>query len=242
MADPNAIATQTFETFTNGGALGLTSPWGINGAPAFVGSSAAAVHGSIGARLTNSSGYSQLEYNATDTADRVYSHYLTLRTVSNAFLCGSIFDGATGKASWRINADRTVAIRNASNVAIATSTQTIPLDVAHRIAWRINAAGTQELRVYAGESTTPLFALTGACGSGQRTSWRFGVTAASAGNTIDIDTVRVGSDWMAPYGTPVTPPAVVSVVFDVTDGHRMIVSPATGSPAREPDPDHRAHR
>lgn len=202
------LASYLFDDQTLGVDFPAVAPWNVAGTGQFPVSTAAARHGARGARLTSSSGYRHLEYRpGSDTsALRVMDMYIkpgpfTTSPVPISFKT----DANVAVAEVRLNAAGTVSVRNGTTVA-ATSTGTIALDGStwYRLAYGVWSSN-QELRVYEGESTTPLFTVTAAVTETQWGRFNAGLCAAQNGTTYDIDTVRFGDDWFAPFGEPEEP-------------------------------------
>lgn len=197
------LATLNFDDQTEGSAVTVVSPWTLTaGGTTPVATAAAAAHGAMGARWssTSSAGSIYYELGASQTAKRVLSFYFKPNTFSTANqYVGAIFDvSSNNQADWRINTNRTITLRNAS-VAIATSTATLTAGTWYRCEWSLDPTTSgQELRIYAGESATPLIDLTGTYTSTTARRLTFGPDVAAAGGAIDYDTVRVADDWVGP--------------------------------------------
>ena len=203
------IATYNFEGQTNGQPLNINNasrPWASDSGDAnlMIAASAAAVHGTLGGRVSSATSYRRLTYweTAQTTNTRVFDCYFTIRQLgaSVAYIMRprGIDDLADVSVDVRINLDRTVSIRNGTS-AVATSVIALDLNTTYRFAYKVVPGQTQELRVYAGESTTPLLVLSGiVSGVGINRAY-FGLCAASAGFSADLDTIRIADDWLAPY-------------------------------------------
>lgn len=197
------LSSFEFDDKTPDQAVSASPPWYLSsgGSETITALAAAAVHGPLGGRISSASSYRGVYYREPQTTDtRVIDFYVRPTAVpANAYIM-ALLDGTTNRADVRINSAGTVAIRNAF-VAVATSTETLALDgtVTYRFAWKVSTTG-QELRVYVGESTTPLFTLSGALTNASHTDIGAGLTAASAGFTADFDTIRIADDWLAPFG------------------------------------------
>ena len=193
--------SQTINTAALGGA-----PWSVYvGATNPVAQAGAANHGARGAYIAPATGAVRLEWNEAQSSDtRVLSWYFRLLVdgAANTYL-GSMSDGATTRADWRINADRTVTLRNAGTATGGNSPEALAMNTWYRAEWMTSTSG-QELRIYAGESTTPYITRTGALTSNLHTQLTCGVPASPNGHSLHIDTVRVGTDWLGPYND--TPP------------------------------------
>lgn len=194
------ISTYDFEGQTPGANIANSGSWDVgSGTTPFTAESAAAVHGSIGGRISSATSYRAFGYNETSTTQtRVFDVYITPRVVSsNTYVMVLTDTGSTQRADVRINSAGTVSMRNVFS-AVATSTVTLSMNTTYRFSWRISTSG-QELRVYAGESATPLFTLTGALTSASHVRMAFGLVAASSGFSADYDTARIADDWLSPY-------------------------------------------
>lgn len=197
------LSTYNFEGQTPGATAAASSPWALGtGSTDITVATAAAVHGTVGGRISAASSYRTIAWQeAQTTATRVIDGYFILRAqTANAYLLGML-DGATFRGDVRVNTNGTVSIRNGST-AVGTSAEALALNTLYRFAWKLSTSG-QELRVYAGESTTPLFTLTGALTSAQHTDLRAGLTAGSSGFSVDFDTIRIADDWLTPVNPAV---------------------------------------
>lgn len=230
-----------FDSMTAGAApSGLPSAWTNQGtAEDFTISAAAADHGALGARLSAPTSYRRFVYTMNSTtSQRVLSAYFNLRTYTNLLYIGEAVSGINNVANWRVNANGTVAIRNGST-AVATSSAVLSTNTWYRSEWMTNAgAATQELRIYAGETTTPLLTLTGALTSSDQTGFYIGLVAASTGSSVDIDTVQIADDWTGPFAaanqaptanagpdqTPVEPYSTITLSGSGSDADGTIAS------------------
>ena len=202
------LAIFDFDAQTPNAEVTASAPWSSLGEGSMIASAAAAAHGALGGRIDTPTALRQIRWaEASSTATRVADMYIRVRALPNMAYILGLMDGASSRASARINTDRTVSIRN-TTTAVATSAVALELDQLYRIAWRISTSG-QELRVYEGESETPLFTLTGALTDATHTLIGFGMTALSGGFAADYDDLRVGDDWLPavdpqiPLDTPV---------------------------------------
>lgn len=188
------------------GAYSASAPWTIVGAAPTVGAAAAA-HGAKGAQwaTTGSSGRLQRDSGSNQTT-LVLSFYARVDTFSsvNHYIaaCYSLATGGSLQGDVRINTGHTVSIRNGST-AVATSSATLSTATWYRFEWKLNAAAdTQELRCYVGESSTPLFTLSGAWSSDLTRVVSIGPNVAAAGGVISYDTIRVADDWTGAFAPP----------------------------------------
>lgn len=198
------LSTFDFEGQTAGANVAASSPWQMSSSSGVMTiASAAAVHGTVGGRINNTASYRAVGYvEAAGTATRVIDAYITPRAIpANAYVM-ALMDGTTSRGDVRINTNGTVSIRNGVS-AVATSTAVLDMNTPYRFAWRTSTSG-QELRVYAGETSVPLFTLTGALTSNSHTTLFAGLTAASSGTALDVDTIRIADDWLTPVA-PSTP-------------------------------------
>lgn len=213
------LSTYNFEGQTDGANAAASSPWEIGtGTTPIVVENDAAVHGTVGGRISAATSYRAIAWvESVTTAARIIDAYITPRAVSANAPVLACHDDATQRGDVRINAARTVSIRNGTS-AVATSSEVLALDTTYRFAWRISTTG-QELRVYEGESTTPLFTLTGVLSNAQHTSLRCGLSAASAGYSGDFDTIRIADDWLPPVNpsVPLATPGSFTFVADETE-------------------------
>ena len=210
------LARYDAEGQTSGASASASSPWSIGtGSGSLVINSAAAIHGDVGIRFASSS-YKTLNYTESSTAAaRVIDFYFKVMAGSaNALICG-LYDDATSsfRGDVRVNAARTMSIRNIST-AVDSTTVTITTGSVYRMAWR-TITGTQTLRLYEGNSATPLDTLSGSMTNGTHTRFLTGLIAASTGFQMDFDTIRIGDDWFDPIeeGSPSYP----QQLFDGTD-------------------------
>lgn len=242
------LSSFEFDDQTPDQAVSASPPWYLSsgGSETITALAAAAVHGSLGGRISSASSYRGVYYRESQTtATRVIDFYVTPTAVPANALVMALLDGTTNRADVRINAAGTVAIRNAF-VAAATSTATLALDgtVTYRFAWKVSTSG-QELRVYVGESTTPLFTLTGALTDATHTDIGAGLTAASEGYTADFDTIRIADDWLAPFGDaeePLDTPTNFTFEASSTPGVAEITAdadPVDGAAAYEIEVEHK---
>ena len=182
---------------------------------------AAAVHGARGMLIPAADSYSFVRYVEAQTTDtRVLSWYFRLLVdgAANSYFAG-VYDDGTSRADWRINADRTVTLRNAGVATGGASPQALQLNTVYRAEYRVGSDG-QELRIYEGEGTTPYLTRTGAVTNAQHTRIICGILASPAGHSLHIDTVRVGTDWLGPYDT--TPPPRTPTAYRYTGGGNWI--------------------
>lgn len=193
------IASQTFESQSNGQPLSLSSPWaegGQGGGTAFQAANAAARHGSLGARVTSSSGFREIDYNVSADVSgstvRTYDWWVRVHTMStNVWLFAT--DG--NESTLRLNSDGTVRMQD-NAVAVDTSTETLSTGTWYRISLLLSASG-QTCRIYEGNDTEPHIELSGPLTVQEWDYARFGLIGASNGTTFDIDTIRVGSGgWL----------------------------------------------
>ena len=202
------LATQSFDSLSesqtiNTAALG-GAPWSVFAGVTYpVAQASAASHGARGAYIAPVTGAVRLEWGeAQTTATRVLSWYFRLLVdgAANTYL-GSLIDGLTGRADWRINADRTVTLRNAGTATGGASPQVLAMNTWYRAEYMTSTSG-QELRIYVGESTTPYITRTGALTNNLHTQFACGITATPNGHSLEIDTIRVADDWTGPFAAP----------------------------------------
>ena len=187
------LATFDFDSFTSGAEVSATAPWAKLGATSMIASPAAAAHGPLGGRIVDPTSQCAMEWTeAQTTSARVMDVYVTPRTIPAATYVLSCTDGATPRASARFNADGTVSIRNVST-AVATSALALTFGVTYRFAWRVATTG-QELRVFEGESETPLITLTGAVTDATHNKLLAGMPALASGAAVDIETIRIADE------------------------------------------------
>lgn len=212
------LSTYNFEGQTDGANAAASSPWEIGtGTTPIVVENDAAVHGSVGGRISAAASYRAIAWvEAQTSAARVIDVYIVLKAISANASIIACHDGATQRGDVRITSSRTVQLRNGTS-AVATSSEVLSLDTVYRFSWWFSSTG-QELRVYEGESSTPLFTLTGAVTNALHTSLRAGLAAASSGFSLDFDTIRIADDWLAPVNPslPLATPGSFTFVPDAT--------------------------
>ena len=199
------ISTLDFESFAESATVSPSAPWSTNGATATA-SSAASAHGDRGARWvsTGTAGRVMYDSGADQSSVRVWSWYMYIRAYSPAnHYIAAVFSQTTGGSNQgdvRINPTRTVTLRNAALTAVATSAEILAENTLYRFEWRVHqSAGTQELRVYEGESTTPHLTISGGWTGANVRVFSFGPHAAAADGALDYDTVRLADDWTGPF-------------------------------------------
>lgn len=185
----------------------LPASWTLSGAGPTV-LAAAAAHGAKGVRYTSTGSASRLQYDfgSNQTARAVvmdfYFRILTMpATPLYIATIMSLASGGAAQADVRVNADRTVTIRNVTT-GVGTSTETLSTNVWYRGAWKVvDSTNTQEFRVYTGEGTTNLFgsALTGAYSSALTRVASVGPSTSAAGGSVGFDTLRVANDHLDPF-------------------------------------------
>lgn len=217
-------ATLDFNAISEGATVAPSAPWTTNGV-APVALVAATLHGTRGARWASTAapGRIQYDYTAAQTARAVVgSYYFNIRTMSTASMyLGAILSaptGGTAQADWRVNTNMTVTLRNGT-IAVQVSGVALSTATWYRAEWKVSeVTGTQELRVYLGENTSPLFTLSGNYGGVAATRVvAFGPYAAAAGGAVDIDTLRPADDFTGAFvggGGGPTPPTPVTLDFD----------------------------
>ena len=162
---------------------------------------AAALHGARGALIPAADGPVIFNWNAAASSSdtRVTSCYFRLLVAPSALTYIMLLrDGSTVRADWRINADRTVTLRNANVATGGASPEVLAMDTWYRAEWMTSTSG-QELRIYAGESATPYITRSGALTNKTHTRTSCGIVATPNGHSLHLDTLRVGDDWVGPY-------------------------------------------
>lgn len=197
----NIVASYNFESDTATQNVAPSSPWSsVGGATQMTAETAAAIHGDLGGRITSAASNRYLQHNSGAAHDntRVIDLFITVHAISANSVFASINDssGPTTRGDARVNADRTVTIRNGA-VATATSTTILALDTTYRISWHVSATG-QQLRIYNAAGTL-LETITGVLTTLTHNQIRVGLGVQSAGYSADYDTIRIGDDWLAPY-------------------------------------------
>lgn len=229
------LATQDFDSLSesqtiNTAALG-GAPWAVvapGTAPTAQGSSAA--HGTRGAYIAPAASPTRIEWHdaSATTATRVNSFYFRLLVDGGALTyLGSLSEGpSTTRADWRINADRTVTLRNAGTATGGASPEALAMNTWYRAEW-MTSTGGQELRIYEGENTTPYITRSGTLTNNSHDRTSCGILATPNGHSLDIDTVRIADDWLTPYAPP-GPAALISEPFEGgTNGANIATSNST---------------
>lgn len=205
--------TLTFDGQTENTSVSLPSGWSTIGQVP-VTASAAALHGDRGARYasTTTSGRMQYDYGSNQTARPVYVQtYFRIGTLPSVNLyINAVLSLATGgslQGDFRVNTNGTVSIRNGST-AVATSTQALAAGTWYRSDWMLDDAGdTQELRIYAGDTSSAILTISGTWSSSLTRVVSVGPNVAAAdGVNFDIDTVRLSDQRQNAYNptAPVT--------------------------------------
>lgn len=202
------LITQNFDSLNESQSITTAAlggvPWEVyspDAAP--VAQAAAAAHGARGAYIAPATGTARFNwYEAQTTATRVSSWYFRLLVdgAANTYL-GALTDGSDSRASWRINADRTVTIRDGAVATGGASPQALAMNTWYRAEWRTSTTG-QELRIFQGESTTPYITRLGALTNNQHTMISCGIVASPDGHSLQVDTIRIADDWTGPFATP----------------------------------------
>ena len=202
-------------------ALGGNWVFYTSSTPAPTATSGSALHGARGMSIVTATGPARVNWHiaAPSTATTVASMYFkidTMPTTGNVYL-GEFREGSITRSDWRLQTNGTVAIRDV-NVKVAESTTALVAGTWYRSEWMVGPT-TQELRIYEGESTTALIAISGAVTNNSHDDIGCGVTAAPNSISISVDTIRIGDDWLGPYGAPAVPldtPANWTFVADDT--------------------------
>ena len=199
----SVLASYTFESDTPDAAISPSSPWSQSGGGStpFTASTAAAIHGSLGGRISAATQNRMLEHTSgsTHTNTRVVDLYIIPRAVAANSVFAAIRDlgASTTRGDIRINTDRTVTIRNGA-AATATSTTVLALDATYRIAWKTTTSEGQSARIY--NATGDLIeTISGALSNNTHDNIRCGLIVASSGYSADYDSIRIGDDWLAPH-------------------------------------------
>ena len=203
------MSTLDFDAIAESATVTVSAPWSTSGV-APTGVAGAAVHGARGARWASTDAYGRIGYDfgSNQSGPVVLSWYMQIRAFSGSshYIASahSLVSGGSLLGDVRINTvARTLSIRDGFT-AVATSAATISLNRSYRCEWRINVSGTtQELRVYEGESSSPILTLSGAWTSNLNRVLTVGPNTAAAGGAIDYDTVRIADDWTGAFGAEV---------------------------------------
>lgn len=204
VAPGNTLDIYTFESDVNGSSISPSSPWSLGGSVTiFTASSAATIHGSMGGRIERLSGARWLAYTeTTGIRTRVVDCYFRLREVTGAFYLMQLsWDNAgvaTNRADVRINADRTVSIRDALNaVGSSGEDQLVPYEV-YRASWHLSPAG-QRLRIVRMSDNQLVMDITGSLANASAYRYQIGMMGGTVGTIVDYDTIRIGDDWIPFY-------------------------------------------
>lgn len=221
------ISTLDFDSFAEAATVAPSAPWSTNGV-APTATSAAAAHGARGARWASTAAAGRVQYDtgADQTGAHVLSWYMYIRDYAsvNHYIAGvrSLTTGGTSQGDVRINTNHTVSLRNAANVAVATSSAMLAEDTLYRCEWRVHqTAGTQELRVYEAEATTAYLTISGAWTGTNTRVFSVGPHAAAADGALDYDTVRLADDWTGPFA-PASDPLLSLVDFNALSDSQII--------------------
>lgn len=190
------ISGYDFESLTLDSPPVDAAPWNHVVGTANNVTAAAAIHGTKGWSLDDLTSFSQLRHEETiSTGTRVYCHDFVLRAAASAVTLGALNDSATNRADWRINANRTITLRNAG-AAIVNDAVVLDLDTHYHAEWRIPSSGDQELRIFAGDSGTLVTSLSGEITNITRTDHRFGSNGAASGTQLYLDDLAVHDTWV----------------------------------------------
>lgn len=202
------LATFDFESFAEGAPVTASSPWGKSaGSGVITAKAVAAKHGTMGAHPAPGE-FCNLYYLDTSSAVRVASQYFSLTSVAATLRMARLMNSSTQRAGWVVEADRTVSILNGFANS-GQSTVVLSYGVWYRAEWMVGT-GVNTLRVYIGESTSPLLELTSTgIADGSHTSIHQMVQASSAGSDVYFDTLRIGDDWMGPHEPAPAPPTAI---------------------------------
>lgn len=195
------IHTQTFESQTHGQSVELSAPWlelgGTSNTTPFLASTAAARHGSLGARVTNISGWRAIIYDVpmdvSGSLVRCFDWWVNIRASTTHVW---LFRTSNRETTLRRNNDGTVRMQN-DNAAVDVSSGIMSNNVWYRISHRVAATG-QTTRIYELGDPEPFIELSGPLTTPTWDDARFGVPAAADGTSMDIDTIRIGDEWLAP--------------------------------------------
>lgn len=205
------IASMDFEDQTAGSPVTVTSPWSIGGT-APVATTAAAVHGNLGASVEGDAFGVVICGGLTAGTTTVADFYITPRANSTTSLIGQKRASGVTAAQLRWAGSGILSLRDKFTVT-ATSTVALAIDTTYRLAWR-TGSGTQELRIYEGESATPLETISGTLTNGAITDVQIGTVTSATGTLLDLDTIRIADDWLG----PVAPVVETHTHFYVSDG------------------------
>lgn len=206
--DPDPVGTvlhtQTFESQTNNQPLSLSAPWSAsnNDTTGWVGSTAAAMHGSLGARIDVSDGWSYLNYELPTVADQLLiDFYVNIRTQAGGHL--TLFNtqdpSNTTMNAIQVRTGGVVRLRDGS-LGIDDSVELVTTGW-YRFSIMLTKAEGQYLRIFEGESDTPLIELNGPLSIVDWDVVRFGLIARADGSTVDLDTIRIAEGgWIDPIG------------------------------------------
>lgn len=233
-----------FESQTPNAPITVASPWsqaqGATPQP-MIASSEAAMHGTLGGRIESAvaGGSRRYRYGRTPSSTAfMIDMYLRVRNItSNAYISTISRTNGDTVGDLRVNANGTLSLRN-TGTAVATSTIALDWGRWYRVAYGAEM-GMQEVYVYEGEDTEPLFTLSGPISTADPYAYvSFGLNQASEGLSIDFDTVRAGDNWFAPVdpaapipNLPLTLGAKTNVtVHGGSDGSQVVSwSPVDGA-------------
>lgn len=204
VANGNVLGTYTFDSDTDGISIAPSSPWSLGGSSTvFQASAAAAVHGALGGRIERGASARWLQYTeATAIQTRVIDCYFRLRAVTGQFYMMQLsWDNAgvsTNRADWRVNADRTVSMRDAQNAVASSGEDQLQTHTLYRASWKISPAG-QRLRIANMADGEVVMDISGSLGNASSYRYQVGIMGGVAGTIVEYDTIRIGDDWIPAY-------------------------------------------
>jgi fibronectin type 3 domain-containing protein len=214
------LLANSFEGGTNGTAVTAANSGGASGnalnavscsAGTVTYSTASAAHGSVSALASPGTGlcYVQWSKSITPTNEAYGRAYLNLSAnPAGAFVLLKATDASFGR-DIQVNLSKTgkLSILDAAGTTQATFTNSVPLNSWVRLEWHVIAAasGTVELRMYAGDSATPIEShlVTGVNTGTTIGAYQLGALSSVSGGlgaTIGIDDLAYGtSGWLGTH-------------------------------------------
>ena len=203
-APGTTLGTYTFESDTDGALIVPSSPWSLGGSTTlFQGSTAAAVHGVMGGKIERGSNARWLQYTeSTAVHTRVVDFYFRLIAITGSYyMCQLSWDNggvATNRADWRVNADRTITMRDAQIAVASSGEDQLQTYTLYRASWKISPAG-QRLRIIRMSDNELAMDISGSLANASSYRYQVGIMGGTAGTIVEYDTIRIGDDWIPAY-------------------------------------------
>lgn len=217
------LDTLNFEGLEEGSVLdtaavgGTLSAWSVNSTTTnIIVRGQAAAHGARGIRITNPDSVANVTWMEAGavavSAQRCVSFYFRIDdSAAIQSYIGNVTNGlgvGSAVASWRINPDLTVSIRDQQVATGSPGNSTLEAlseDVYYRCEWMLRTNGTQEIRIYIGDSTVPYLSREGDLTANLHDRIQVGIPSSPAPHILSFDSIRIADDWTGPFGAPETP-------------------------------------